>query len=170
MATQLAIGYLTTGARNPRARPVAQPRSAHVTEHDSISARPAIPQAVISWTSSDLQEAWPVGAGEPAVAIDGPPPFQPVGEKRPGVVARISVDAVMFGALAVMLVGLAGAVAKAGEQPNVAWAPRDAATLAAVGTAKVPVVDVRIVRAGGVAQADVPDEKLANAATPRPAN
>lgn len=43
------------------------------------------------------------------------------------------------------------AVAKVGTQPNSAWAPRDAAALAAVGRGRVAVVDVDITRAEPVA-------------------
>ena len=76
MTTQLAIGYLATGRRNSQ-RPGVSPTSVHVSEHDSISDRPAIPQAVIAWSDEDLQEvSLPVGAGDPAAAIDGPPPFR----------------------------------------------------------------------------------------------
>jgi hypothetical protein len=85
---------------------------------------------------------------------DGPPSFRVLADKRAKLVARVSVDAVMFGALAVMVLGLAGAVAKVGADPNTAWAPRDPAALAAlaaVGAVKVPVVDVRVTRVDSVA-------------------
>ena len=55
----------------------------------------------------------------------------------------------MFGALAVMVLGLAGAVAKVGTRAeHGVGSPRSrrAAALAAVGAVKVPVVDVRVTR------------------------
>ena len=152
MTTQLAIGYLSTGRRNPQ-RPGVALTAVHVSEHDSIDDRPAIPQAVIAWSNQDLQEvSMPVGAGDPAAAIDGPPSVRMLPDKRAKLLARMSVDAVMFGALAVMLLGLAGAVAKVGQDPNTAWAPRDPAALAAVGAVRVPVVEVRVSRVDAVAE------------------
>ena len=170
MTTQLAIGYLAAGRRNPQGAAVPS-RSAHVTEHDSISDRPAIPQAVITWSDDEVRDvALPVGAGDPAAAVEGPPSFHGLGEKRVKRVARASVDAVMFSVLVAMLLGLAGAVAKVGEQPNTAWAARNPAALAAVGAARVPVVDVHVTRvdsaaAPAVAEGIVPRlAKLASAA------
>ena len=152
MTTQLAIGYLATGHHNPQ-QPGVPPTSAHVSEHDSLSDRPAIPQAVIAWSDEDQQDvSLPVGAGDPAAAIDGPPSFRVLGETRAKLLARVSVDAVMIGALAVMLIGLAGAVVKVGQQPNTAWAPRDPAALAALGAVRVPVVEVRVTRVDAVAE------------------
>ena len=167
MTTQLAIGYLAAGRRNPPGRATPAPaRSAPVT--DSMSDRPAIPRAVIDWSDADLRdETLPVGAGDPAAAVDGPPSFLVLpAAKR---VARLSADAVMFSVLVAMLLGLAGAVAKVGEQPNVAWAPRDATALAAVGAARVPVVDVKISRVDAVAEPAVA-ATLARAAKPTSTN
>ena len=111
----------------------------------------------------------PVGAGDPAVAVEGPPSFRVLDGKRVKRVARTSVDAVMFSVLVAMLLGLAGAVAKVGEQPNTAWAPRDPAALAAIGAGKIGVVDVRITRL----DSEVPPvdaAKLASTAKPASAN
>ena len=142
MTTQLAIGYLAGGIRNPQRTP-----SVPMIDPDSISGRPAIPQAVIEWSDADGQDIrMPLGAGDPAVAVDGPPSFLALPGPRSKRVARLSVDAVMFSVLVAMLLGLAGAVAKVGEQPNTAWAPRDPAALAAIGAGKIGVVDVRITR------------------------
>lgn len=142
MTTQLAIGYLAGGNRNPR-----RTTSVPVADPDSISGRPAIPQAVIEWSDADGQDIrMPVGAGDPAAAVDGPPSFFALPGKRTKRVARLSLDAVMFSVLVAMLLGLAGAVAKVGEQPNTAWAPRDPAALAAIGAGKIGVVEVRITR------------------------
>lgn len=167
MTTQLAIGHLAAGRRNPPGRAARAPaRSAPVT--DSMSDRPAIPRAVIDWSDADLgDETLPVGAGDPAAAVDGPPSFLVLpAAKR---VARVSADAVMFSVLVAMLLGLAGAVAKVGEQPNTAWAPRDAVALAAVG-GKVPSVDVKITRVDAVAAPAVaaPGAAATLASTARP--
>jgi hypothetical protein len=149
MTTQLAIGYLAAGRRNPLRPGVSSP-SVHVCEHDSISGRPAIPQAVIDWSDADLLDrSMPVGAGDPAAAIGGPPSFRVLADKRAKFLARVSVDAVMIGALAVMLIGLAGAVVKVGVEPNTAWAPRDPAAL---GAGRVPAVEVRGTRVDAVAE------------------
>ena len=167
MTTQLAIGYLAAPRRNPPGSAGRAPaRSAPLT--DSISDRPAIPRAVIDWSDADLwDEPLPVGAGDPAAAVDGPPSFLVLpAAKR---VARVSADAVLFSVLVAMLLGLAGAVAKVGEQPNVAWAPRDAAALAAVGTAKVPAVDVKITRVEALAE-PAAAATLARAARPTATN
>lgn len=161
MTTQLAIGYLAAGRRNP-----AGGASIPVTDREFI--RPAIPRAVISWSDADLQEM-PVGAGDPAAAIDGPPSFLALPGPRSKRVARLSMDAVMFGVLVVMLLGLAGAVAKVGEQPNTAWAPRDPAALAAIGAGKIGVVEVRITRLDSTMQ-PVDEAKVASSAKPASAN
>jgi hypothetical protein len=174
MAMQLAIGYRAAGRRNPQGAGTAR-AYAHVTEHDSISARPAIPHAVITWSDEEARGAsLPVGAGDPAVAVDGPPPFRRF--RRPPARRFASLDAVMFGVLVVMLLGLAGAVAKVGEQPNTAWAARNPVALAAVGATKVPVVEVSTTRveaepAPAVAEGIVPRlAKLASAAKAAGAN
>jgi hypothetical protein len=173
MTTQLAIGYLAAGRRNPPGH--GAPTSAHVTEHDSISGRPAIPQAVITWTDTEAQHlSLPVGAGDPAAAIDGPPSFRKVSDQRVKRVVRFSVDAVMFSVLVAMLFGLAGAVAKVGEHPNTAWAPRNPAALAAVGAGKVGHVEVSIERfvpaASPVATRPAPEARLASTAKPAATN
>ncbi len=147
MTTQLSIGTLAAGFRNPQRGTCVQ-----VTEHASISGRPAIPGTVISWPDAEGDDlSMPVGAGDPATAVDGPASFLAMREKRPNRVTRLTVDAAMLSVLAVMLLGLAGAVAKAGEQPNAAWAPRDPAALAAIGAGKVGVVDLQVVRIEAVA-------------------
>jgi hypothetical protein len=176
MTTQLAIGYLAAGRRNPPGHG-ASPTSAHVTEHDSISGRPAIPQAVITWTDTEAQgSSLPVGARDPAAAIDGPASFRKVkvSDQRVKRVARFSADAVMFSVLVAMLFGLAGAVAKVGEQPNTAWAPRNPAALAAVGAGKVGHVEVSIERfvpaAAPVATQPSTETKHASSAKPAATN
>ena len=163
MTTQLAIGYLAAGHRNPY-----RPTFVQATEHGSISGRPAIPQAVISWSDEDLRDvSLPVGAGDPAVAVEVPSSFRVLDERRVKRVLRASMDAVMFSVLVAMLLGLAGAVAKFGDQPNTAWAPRNPAALAAIGAGTVPTVDVRVTRsdptgAPAVAQRVMPGAAATN--------
>ena len=157
MTTQLAIGYLAGGYRNFEGT-----SSAPVTDALSMSDRPAIPQAVISWSDADGHDIrMPVGAGDPATAVAGPPAFLAVRSKRTKRVARWSVDAAMFGVLLAMVLGLAGAVAKVGEHPNTAWAPRDPAALAAIGAGKIGIVDVRVTRLEPASQ-PVDSAKLAS--------
>jgi len=145
MATQLAIGYLAARRRNSQ-RPGVSPTSAHVTEHDSISTRPAIPQAVIAWTDADLQDvSLPVGAGDPAAAVDGPPSFQTLKPWRePSGWMRRAVDGALMGGLGVMLIALAVAVAYQLDRPTTTWISRDAnpSPLALIG--RIPVVEMRV--------------------------
>ena len=175
MTMQLAIGYLSGEHRKPRgAAGAVLARSGGVTEGDSVSDRPAIPQAVITWSDAELRDdGLPAGAGDPAVGIDGPAAFIPLAGRRPKRFRRGSIDAVMFGALVVMLLGLGGALGKAGTQPNVAWAPRDMAALAAMGRQKAAVVDVDITRlepAASPAASPVAAATLASTAKPASPN
>ena len=144
MTTQLAIGYLVP-ARRPRGA-AAPASAAHVTEHDAIDARPAIPQAVVAWTDADLLDPrLPAGAGDPATAISGPPSFSPIRLAPPGDRATRTQDGTLFAALGVLLMALAGAVALELGTPGTTWVARDTgnATLALAG--RVPVVEMRVV-------------------------
>lgn len=123
MTTQLAIGYRAAPSRNAATgRPL---------EPEVVDSRPAIPHAVITWTDEEV--ALPLGAGDPATSIAGPAPFRvlPVPRKQAGRLSRLGVDAVMFGALVAMLVGLAAAVATSAGDPQLAWTPKSSAALLA---------------------------------------
>lgn len=69
MAMLLAIGTPTARLRNPRA--TADPRSARLLADDPMDGRPPIPRGVVTWPDV----APPAQAGDPALAIDGPPPL-----------------------------------------------------------------------------------------------
>lgn len=144
MTTQLAIGYLAAG-RGKGFGPVdasGGSGSTRVTGRDAMSGRPAIPQAVIDWpddASADVRlpdVRLPVGAGDPAVGVEGPLSFRGLGARERGRISRLSVDATMVGVVAVLLIGLSAAVAKAGGDADVT----------AVNRARTPVVEVRVMR------------------------
>ena len=145
MTTQLAIGYLAGTRRNPHAA-VAVPPVAAAVERDPLASRPAIPQAVITWSDED---ALPLGAGDPAVAIDGPPSFAALGDRagRPTRLARLSIDAALFGVVVLALVGLAGAVGFAADDAPGERTLRSTIALEAVRQrATVEVGELRIER------------------------
>ncbi len=144
MTTQLAIGYLAAPQHNAAGvRPqtgVAAPAGG-----DSVADRPAIPQAVITW--SDAEAAPPVGAGDPASAIAGPPAFTVLRDRVHRLARRrpLTLDAVLFSVLVATLAGLASAVLlQSGARSN-AWVSYD--TVAATGApgASVELSGVRIV-------------------------
>ena len=145
MTTQLAIGYLAAGTRKPLCAGVPA-QSAHVTEHDSITSRPAIPQAVISWSSVELQPApmpLPVGAGDPAADIAGPLSFHAIGSSRAHGWVRNGLDGVLLGVLGVVLMALAVAVAYQLERPDATWMSRDDNPPRMALKGRVPVVEIR---------------------------
>ena len=138
MTTQLAIGYLAAG-RGKTFGPVAAAgcSGAGVFIHtDAIAGRPAIPRAVIDWgivASPDVslpEVRLPVGAGDPATGVAGPASFRGIG--RSPRRSRLSLEASLFGVVAVLLIGLAAAVTNVGAEPDVAVKVR------------TPVVEVRM--------------------------
>ena len=106
-----------------------------------MSTRPAIPQAVIEWSDDD---ALPVGAGDPAVAIDGPRPFAVIldGATRRSRPSPVGLDAALFSVLVATLAGLVGAVWVASGQPNSEWTSLNAAVLDAAGGGTKATVEV----------------------------
>ena len=144
MTTQLAVGYLAGPLRNPRrARPPVE--FAAPTEGDSVFDRPAIPQAVITW--SDAEAAPPLGAGDPASAIAGSPAFTVLRDRVHRLARRrpLSLDAVLFSVLVATVAGLASAVLLHSGARSNAWVSYD--TVAATGApgASVELSGVRIV-------------------------
>ena len=154
MTTQLAIGYLVDD-RRPRG-PRMPASAAHVTEHDAIDARPAIPRAVVAWTDDDLLEPrLPAGAGDPAAAIAGPPSFSPLrSAPRDYAGKRRTLDGVLSAALGVLLMALAGAVVWEFDQPATTWIARDTSDVTLALAGRVPVIEVRML---DVARVDVPE-------------
>ena len=145
MTTQLAIGYLAT----PRRRaPAARTREdfAAPAGRDPLSNRPAIPQAVITW--SDAEAALPVGAGDPASSIAGAPRFTVLRDRsrrRASSARPRSLDAFLFSVLVATLAGLAAAVVvQSGARDN-AWVSYD--TLAASPSLRpsVEVGELRVI-------------------------
>jgi len=136
MTTQLAIGYLAGPRRHPPGAGLQAGLPAP-TESDSVSTRPAIPQAVITW--SDAEAALPVGAGDPAAAIAGPPAFTAVRDGAPRLWRRrpLSLDALLFSVLVATLAGLAAAVVLHSPASTNAWVSYD--TLAAMPAVRANV-------------------------------
>ena len=168
MATQLAIGYLATRPLLPGNG--APARSAHVTEHDSISSRPPIPQAVVSWPDSAVAgdgPPLPVGAGDPATGIDGPPSFRRIVQER---AIRRDLDGMLIGAVGVLLMALAVAVTWQLDRPATTWVARDAAPAPFALMGRVPVVEMRILGFEPVASpASAEEGMVALSATAKPA-
>jgi len=136
MTNQLAIGYLAGPRRNlPGARSPAS--FATPSGRDSLSTRPAIPHAVITWCDDEATP--PVGAGDPASAIAGPPRFTVLRDRvhRLARGRRPTLDAVLFSVLVATLAGLASAVVfHSGARSN-AWVSYD--TVAAMPSASIHV-------------------------------
>ena len=146
MTNQLAISYLAAGHRPRGAATPA--RAAHVTEHDAIDARPAIPQAVVAWTDAEaLELRLPAGAGDPATAISGPPSFSALRLRPPRPAwKRRTLDSALLGALGALLIGLAGVVAWQLDQPAHTWTARDTDASTKIALAgRVPVVELRVI-------------------------
>ena len=168
MATQLAIGYLASRPLLPgNGAPL---RSAHVTEHDSISSRPPIPQAVVSWPDPVVADdglPLPVGAGDPATGIDGPPSFRRIGHEG---APRRDLDGVLLGAVGVLLMVLAVAVAWQLDRPATTWVARDEAPAPFGLMGRVPVVELRILCFEPVARpASAEEGVIALSSTAKPA-
>ena len=161
MTTQLAIGYLAGARRDSPGARLPAGFAAH-TGCDSLAARPAIPQAVITW--SDAETAPAVGAGDPASAIAGPPAFTFLRD-RSHRLARgrpLSLDAVLFSVLVATLAGLASAVLlHSGAQSN-AWVSYE--TIAATGApaASVRLSGVRVVDSASLLSAKRAADTAAN--------
>jgi hypothetical protein len=94
MAMPLAIGYLVRTPRNPHA-------ALAIAAGDAMSDRPPIPRGVISWTD----DALPVGAGDPAAAIDGPPSFRPSCHSVPRREAPARLEGALFVAILAAFLG-----------------------------------------------------------------
>ena len=142
MTTQLAIGYLAE-ARGKAFGPVAAAGSSGAgvpIRTDAIAGRPAIPRAVIDWpivASPDVSlpdVRLPVGPGDPATGVEGPPSFRRIEARRTPRRSRLSLEASLFGVVGVLLIGLAAAVTNVGAEPDVAVKVR------------TPVVEVRMTR------------------------
>jgi hypothetical protein len=127
MATTLAIGYLANQPGNPVRSP-APARSAHVSEHDSITSRPPIPRAVVTWPDPD------------AVCATA---------RR-----RYTLDGVLIGVTAVLLTLLAATVAWQLDQPVTAWIARAEPSSPMVAAGRVPVVELRVLGFEPVATAE----------------
>jgi hypothetical protein len=115
MATPLAIALPTARVRNPQATAAA--RRSRPTGDSAMSGRPPIPRGVVSWP-----DHLPVGAGDPASAIDGPPPFMPVRGPLARSAPRQRLEAALFGGvltsmLVLSAIGFAGVVGAAVEHP-----------------------------------------------------
>jgi hypothetical protein len=139
MATSLAIGYLATPAGNP-VRSHAPARSAHVSEHDSITSRPPIPRAVVTWPDPD----------DACVSM-----------RR-----RSSLDGVLIGVLAALLSVLAGAVAWQFDRPAAAWVAHDQSPPPLALLGKIPVVEMRVL---GLQPLATPASAVAASSAEKPA-
>jgi hypothetical protein len=129
MATSLAIAFLSGTRRNPQGRPAAC---------DDLGDRPPIPRGVISWSD----EALPVGAGDAAVAVDGPPSFEAWSGSAPRRARVPGTEGVLFAAvLAAFLAAVSLAVADVAQ--GVAASVLSGDTNAALA-GRVPVVETRV--------------------------
>lgn len=99
MAMPLAIEPPIATVRNPRATG-AKPRRA--AGGDRMSGRPPIPRGVVTWPD----DALPAGAGDPAVAIDGPPSFIVLHEAARPEPRRQRVETALFGAMLAAVLGV----------------------------------------------------------------
>ena len=129
MATPLAIAPVSDSRRNPQGR---------VAACDDLADRPPIPRGVISWSD----EALPVGAGDPAAAIDGPPSFEPWTGMASRRAAVPKVEGVLFAAVLVAFLA-AVSLAVADVAQGVASVVLNADTNAAVA-GRVPVIETRV--------------------------
>ena len=133
MATPLAIEPLAAQRRNPRASPAVAP----VRTQDDMADRPPIPRGVVDWSDCEL----PVGAGDPAVAIDGPPSFHAWREAAPRPEQAGRLESALF---ASVLAAFLAAVSLAAV--DVARGAAASAALhgqpALIG--RVPIVETRI--------------------------
>jgi hypothetical protein len=135
MATSLAIGPSIVNVRNPRATGAEVPRAA--VQH-AMSDRPPIPRGVITWPD----DALPVGAGDPAMAIDGPPPFRTLRDAPLRSPLRERVESVLFGMmLAAVLAGSTLGLVEVAK--TIADAQFDSPVRTATA-GKVPVVETRL--------------------------
>jgi len=144
MTTQLAIGYLAAPRRVPPG--AAMPASfATPTGGDPLSSRPAIPHAVITW--SDDEAAFPVGAGDPAAAIAGPPPFKVLRDRvhRLARAPRLTQDAFLFSLLVATFAGLASAVLLHSATRENPWVSYDTVAAMPSKRGSVEISGVRIV-------------------------
>ena len=153
MAMQLAIGYLAGSRRSRAARP--DEAFATPTGRDPLSSRPAIPQAVITWSDAEAA-APPVGAGDPASAIAGPARFTTLRD-RSHRLARgrpLTLDAVLFSVLVATFAGLASAVLLDSGARSNAWVSYESVAAMPPASVNVEVNGLRIVESPALAAKD----------------
>jgi hypothetical protein len=134
MAMPLAIEHPAVSRRTPQATAAARIGAAR----DVMADRPPIPRGVISWSDPEL----PVGAGDPAAGIDGPPPFHVLRDEFRRSPAAPRLEGVLF---AIVLAAFLGAVSLA--VVDVARSDALASLAGAHDPAilgRVPVVETRI--------------------------
>ena len=163
MTTNLAIGYLAGPLRHPPGARVPA-GFATPTGRDPLSSRPAIPQAVITWT--DAEAALPVGAGAPAAAIAGAPAFTVLCDRaRRRARARLpSLDALLFSVLGATLAGLVAAVVFHTGATGNAWESYESVAASPSLRGSVEVGELRLIDSTRV---DAPRSMLAAKATGR---
>jgi len=153
MTMQLAIGYLAASRHSPVIRRDAA--FATPAGRDPMSSRPAIPQAVITWSDAEAA-APPVGAGDPASAIAGPACFA-ILRDRSHRLARgrpLTLDAVLFSVLVATFAGLASAVlVHSGARSN-AWVSYESVAAMPPASVNVEVNGLRIVQSPALTAKD----------------